>query len=84
MAKDRRADRHRPDSVTLTLRVRRAWLAAVDAAARAAGASRNAYIRRAVEARLAAEGQPPPDDGGANVGAETDETTETETGGDWS
>lgn len=49
------ADRHAPDNLKITIRARREWVARVDAAAQAAGESRMAYIRQAVEQRMARE-----------------------------
>lgn len=49
------SDRHKPDDITITLRAHRDWIAQLNAAAQAAGESRMAYIRRAVEERMARE-----------------------------
>lgn len=50
-------DRHAEDNRrVIGIRARRAWIAALDAAAQAAGESRMGYIRRAVEERMAREG----------------------------
>ncbi len=49
------ADRHKPDNITITIRARREWIDRVDAAAKAVGESRMAYIRRAVEERMQRE-----------------------------
>jgi hypothetical protein len=49
------SDRHKPDNITITIRARSDWIARLDAAAQAAGESRMAYIRRAVEERMARE-----------------------------
>ncbi|NMP23735.1 hypothetical protein [Sulfobacillus harzensis] len=53
--KDRKRDRHAPDNMRVSVRARRDWIARLDAAAQAAGESRMAYIRRAVEERMARE-----------------------------
>ncbi|NMP23988.1 hypothetical protein [Sulfobacillus harzensis] len=53
--KDRKRDRHTPDNVHVSVRARRDWIARLDAAAQAVGESRMAYIRRAVEERMARE-----------------------------
>ncbi len=53
--KDRKRDRHAPDNMRVSVRARRAWIARLDAAAQATGESRMAYIRRAVEERMARE-----------------------------
>jgi predicted transcriptional regulator len=49
------SDRHAPDNLKITIRARRDWIAQLDAAARAAGESRMAYIRQAVEERMERE-----------------------------
>lgn len=48
-------DRHKPDNVMVGIPVRRDWIARLDRAAKAAGESRMAYIRHAVEGRMARE-----------------------------
>ena len=48
-------DRHKPDNITITIRARRDWIAQLDAAAQKASESRMAYIRQAVEERMARE-----------------------------
>ena len=53
------ADRHAPDNLKITIRARQDWIARLDAAAKSAGESRMAYIRRAVEERMAREGHTP-------------------------
>lgn len=50
-------DRHKPDNVMIGVRARRDWVARLDAAAKDAGESRMAYIRRAVEERMEREQQ---------------------------
>lgn len=50
------SDRHKDDNVMIGVRARRDWIARLDAAAQATGESRMAYIRRAVEERMAREG----------------------------
>ena len=55
MSKDRKKDRHAPNNATVTIRARRAWFARLDAAAHAVGQSRAAYVRQAVEERMARE-----------------------------
>lgn len=50
----------------MTLRLHRGDAAAIDAAARAAGQSRTAYILDAVRDRMAADGFTPPDGAGAD------------------
>ena len=47
------ADRHKPDNVTITVRARLDWIAQLNAAAQTAGESRMAYIRQAVDERMA-------------------------------
>ena len=59
---NRKQDRHSPDNVNVTIRARLDWIAKVDAAAQKAGESRMAYIRRAVEERMAREAMPNPRD----------------------
>lgn len=49
--------KHAADNVSFGVRARRDWIAQLDAAAAKAGESRMAYIRRAVEERMAREGQ---------------------------
>ena len=49
------ADRHAPDNVKITIRARLDWIAQLDADAQKAGESRMAYIRKAVEERMARE-----------------------------
>ncbi len=49
---DRKEDRHAPDNRNITIRVRNAWLARLDAAANEKGESRMGYIRKAVEERM--------------------------------
>ena len=44
------------DNVNITIRARRDWIARLDAAADSVGESRMAYIRRAVDERMAREG----------------------------
>ncbi len=49
------SDRHKPDNITITIRARRDWITRLGEAAESAGESRMAYIRRAVEERMARE-----------------------------
>ncbi len=51
------SDRHKPDNITITIRARRDWIVRLETAAHAAGESRMAYIRKAVEERMAREGR---------------------------
>ncbi|MCL4352246.1 MAG: hypothetical protein M1499_07925 [Firmicutes bacterium] len=53
---NRKQDRHSPDNVNITIRARRDWITRLDEAAESAGESRMAYIRRAVDLRMAREG----------------------------
>ena len=55
------ADRHKPDNITITIRARRDWIAQLDEAAKGAGESRMAYIRKAVEERMQREEVENPD-----------------------
>ena len=54
---NRKQDRHSPDNVNITIRARRNWIDRLDEAAESAGESRMAYIRRAVDERMAREGR---------------------------
>ena len=49
------SDRHAPDNIIITIRARRDGIARPDAAAQAARESHMAYIRQAVEERMARE-----------------------------
>ena len=55
VTKPPQSDRHADDNVMIGVRARRQWIERLDAAAHAAGESRMAYIRRAVEERMARE-----------------------------
>ena len=61
MVTSRTHDRHSPDNLKITIRARREWIARLDSAAKAAGESRMAYIRKAVEERMQREGVENPD-----------------------
>ena len=49
------SDRHAEDNKMIGVRARLDWIAQLDAAAQKAGESRMAYIRQAVEERMARE-----------------------------
>lgn len=59
--------KHAADNVSFGVRARLDWIVKLDAAARAAGESRMAYIHKAVEERMAREG---PDNGGEGGNAD--------------
>ena len=60
------ADWQAAHTVRIALRLHPDVLPAIDAAARAAGQSRTAYIMAAVRDRMAADGFTPPDGAGAD------------------
>jgi len=55
------SNKHAPDNIMIGIRARRQWIAQLDTVAHAAGESRMAYIRRAVEDRMVRERSPQPE-----------------------